>query len=43
MRVKITDFGTAKLLKQDEIKNGQPLAGRLSSASGPKALAEQPF
>ncbi|KWU41517.1 hypothetical protein RHOSPDRAFT_22882 [Rhodotorula sp. JG-1b] len=26
MRVKITDFGTAKLLKQDEIKNGQPLA-----------------
>ncbi|GAA5992991.1 hypothetical protein JCM10908_000786 [Rhodotorula pacifica] len=25
MRVKITDFGTAKLLKQDEIKNGQPL------------------
>ncbi|BGP51465.1 serine/threonine protein kinase [Rhodotorula kratochvilovae] len=24
MRVKITDFGTAKLLKQEEIKDGQP-------------------
>lgn len=27
MRVKITDFGTAKLLKQNEMKDGHPLDG----------------
>jgi len=32
MRVKITDFGTAKLLKKEEIKDGQPTDGLSSSA-----------